>query len=225
MTFRLLTLNASIQADLLFSRPGMYSYNLWSGVPHADDAKCHALVLVARSESTKGNPRAAGGHPEYRVHRLPSPRRFFGETACARQRGAVGFLSCDSTTSRFSRTTPSPIMCRWAAGRVPFGCFKVLETATPEFHRQAPGSLPVRHSDRWPAGFRSLARAAVRPTAAPPRFPGKQCQNLSRANQPRRRGGGCRRPTAGLAAHARALPSFRFLRPDTSVGRPAPGLP
>ena len=30
---RLMTLNASLHADLLFSRQGMYSYNLWSGVP------------------------------------------------------------------------------------------------------------------------------------------------------------------------------------------------
>jgi hypothetical protein len=30
---RLLTMNASIHADLLVSRQGMYSYNLWSGVP------------------------------------------------------------------------------------------------------------------------------------------------------------------------------------------------
>lgn len=30
---RLMTLNASIHADVLFSRQGMYSYNLWSGVP------------------------------------------------------------------------------------------------------------------------------------------------------------------------------------------------
>jgi len=30
---RLLTLNASIHADLLVSRQGMYSYNIWSGVP------------------------------------------------------------------------------------------------------------------------------------------------------------------------------------------------
>ncbi len=32
-TLRLLTLNASIHADLLITRQGMYSYNLWSGVP------------------------------------------------------------------------------------------------------------------------------------------------------------------------------------------------
>jgi len=30
-TLRLLTLNASVHADMLFSRPGMFSYNLWSG--------------------------------------------------------------------------------------------------------------------------------------------------------------------------------------------------
>ena len=30
---RVLTLNAAVQADVLFSRPGMFSYNLWSGVP------------------------------------------------------------------------------------------------------------------------------------------------------------------------------------------------
>ena len=32
-TVRTLTLNASVHADVLFSRPGMFSYNLWSGVP------------------------------------------------------------------------------------------------------------------------------------------------------------------------------------------------
>ncbi len=32
-SLRLLNLNASIHADLLFSRQGMYSHNLWSGVP------------------------------------------------------------------------------------------------------------------------------------------------------------------------------------------------
>lgn len=30
---RTLTLNANVHADVLFSRPGMFSYNLWSGVP------------------------------------------------------------------------------------------------------------------------------------------------------------------------------------------------
>lgn len=33
LALRILTLNASIHADFLFSRPGMFSYNLWSGVP------------------------------------------------------------------------------------------------------------------------------------------------------------------------------------------------
>lgn len=33
LALRTLTLNASIHADVLFSRPGMFSYNLWSGVP------------------------------------------------------------------------------------------------------------------------------------------------------------------------------------------------
>jgi hypothetical protein len=33
LTLRVLTLNASVHADVLFSRQGMYSYNLWSGVP------------------------------------------------------------------------------------------------------------------------------------------------------------------------------------------------
>lgn len=32
-TLRVMTLNASVHADMLFSRPGMFSYNLWSGVP------------------------------------------------------------------------------------------------------------------------------------------------------------------------------------------------
>jgi hypothetical protein len=31
ITLRTLTLNAQVHADVLFSRPGMYSYNLWSG--------------------------------------------------------------------------------------------------------------------------------------------------------------------------------------------------
>ena len=32
-TLRVMTLNAAIHADVLFSRPGMFSYNIWSGVP------------------------------------------------------------------------------------------------------------------------------------------------------------------------------------------------
>jgi len=32
-SFRLLNLNASIHADLLFSRQGMFSHNIWSGIP------------------------------------------------------------------------------------------------------------------------------------------------------------------------------------------------
>lgn len=32
-TFRLLNLNAGVHADLLFSRQGMFSHNIWSGVP------------------------------------------------------------------------------------------------------------------------------------------------------------------------------------------------
>lgn len=39
-TLRLLTLNASVHAEVLFSRPGMFSYNLWSGAstPTAQNA-------------------------------------------------------------------------------------------------------------------------------------------------------------------------------------------
>jgi hypothetical protein len=33
LILRLMTLNASVHADVLFSRPGMFSYNIWSGVP------------------------------------------------------------------------------------------------------------------------------------------------------------------------------------------------
>jgi len=33
LTLRAITLNASLHADLLYSRPGMFSFNLWSGVP------------------------------------------------------------------------------------------------------------------------------------------------------------------------------------------------
>jgi hypothetical protein len=33
LALRTLTLNAALHADVLFSRPGMFSYNLWSGVP------------------------------------------------------------------------------------------------------------------------------------------------------------------------------------------------
>ncbi|MBL9214673.1 MAG: hypothetical protein JNG83_04275 [Opitutaceae bacterium] len=33
MTLRVLALNATVHADVLFSRPGMFSYNQWSGVP------------------------------------------------------------------------------------------------------------------------------------------------------------------------------------------------
>ncbi|MDB6166783.1 MAG: hypothetical protein JWQ83_1923 [Lacunisphaera sp.] len=33
VAFRVLTMNAAVHADLLFSRPGMFSYNQWSGVP------------------------------------------------------------------------------------------------------------------------------------------------------------------------------------------------
>jgi hypothetical protein len=33
LILRVMTLNAEVHADLLFSRPGMYSYNIWSGVP------------------------------------------------------------------------------------------------------------------------------------------------------------------------------------------------
>jgi hypothetical protein len=33
LALRTLTLNATLHADVLFSRPGMFSYNLWSGVP------------------------------------------------------------------------------------------------------------------------------------------------------------------------------------------------
>ena len=33
LTLRVLTINASVHAETLFSRPGMFSYNMWSGVP------------------------------------------------------------------------------------------------------------------------------------------------------------------------------------------------
>jgi hypothetical protein len=33
LILRIFTLNAEVHADALFSRPGMYSYNIWSGVP------------------------------------------------------------------------------------------------------------------------------------------------------------------------------------------------
>lgn len=33
LLIRIFTLNAGVHADMLFSRPGMFSYNIWSGVP------------------------------------------------------------------------------------------------------------------------------------------------------------------------------------------------
>jgi len=63
---RLLTLNAGIHADVLFSRQGMYSYNLWSGVPTptAQNAthwfwlldEAHQQEIIARLQAT---PRSA----------------------------------------------------------------------------------------------------------------------------------------------------------------------
>jgi hypothetical protein len=64
--FRLLSLNAAIHADLLVTRPGMYSYNLWSGVPAptAQNATHWAWLLnatlqQARVDQLRATPRTA----------------------------------------------------------------------------------------------------------------------------------------------------------------------
>ena len=54
LLLRLLTLNASVHADVLFSRPGMFSYNLWSGVPTPTTKNAtHWFWLLDDSEQAK----------------------------------------------------------------------------------------------------------------------------------------------------------------------------
>ncbi len=63
--FRLLTLNAVAHADLLFSEPGMFSFNIWSGVPtptHANVTHWFSLLPPERQQAIihqlESHPRA-----------------------------------------------------------------------------------------------------------------------------------------------------------------------
>lgn len=62
---RLLTLNAGIHADTLFSRPGMFSYNIWSGVPTPSSKNAtHWFWLLDDSDQQEIIGRlAAAPHP------------------------------------------------------------------------------------------------------------------------------------------------------------------
>jgi hypothetical protein len=54
LILRLMTLNASVHADVLFSRPGMFSYNIWSGVPTPTTKNAtHWFWLLDDSEQAK----------------------------------------------------------------------------------------------------------------------------------------------------------------------------
>lgn len=51
MILRLMTLNACVHADVLFSRPGMYSYNLWSNVPTPTSRNAtHWFTLLSETD-------------------------------------------------------------------------------------------------------------------------------------------------------------------------------
>ncbi len=58
---RILTANAQIHADVLFSRPGMYGFNLWSGVPTPTERNAtHWFWLLSPEEQAAVVARLAG---------------------------------------------------------------------------------------------------------------------------------------------------------------------
>lgn len=54
LTLRLVTLNAAIHADVLFSRPGMFSFNLWSGVPTPTSQNATHWFWLLNEEQQQG---------------------------------------------------------------------------------------------------------------------------------------------------------------------------
>jgi hypothetical protein len=83
--FRVMTLNAAMHADVLFSLPGMFSLNLWSGVPtptHANVTHWFSLLDSTRQQAIidvlEAHPRACiivdRGHVEYLDVRRLTPR-------------------------------------------------------------------------------------------------------------------------------------------------------
>lgn len=61
--FRLLTANASVYADVLFSEPGMFSYNLWSGVPPPTRANVTHWFSLLNVERQRAIMAALEQHP------------------------------------------------------------------------------------------------------------------------------------------------------------------
>jgi hypothetical protein len=66
LALRLMTLNAAVHADTLFSRPGLFSFNLWSGVPtptHRNATHWFWLLSDAQQEEIaavlRARPRSA----------------------------------------------------------------------------------------------------------------------------------------------------------------------
>jgi hypothetical protein len=84
---RLLTVNATAHADMLFSLPGMFSFNLWTGLPtptHANVTHWFSLLDASRQQAIatalEAHPRACviidRGHVEFLAARGLTPRGF-----------------------------------------------------------------------------------------------------------------------------------------------------
>ncbi len=128
-TFRLLTLNASIQADLLFSRPGMYSYNLWSGVPTPTMQNAtHWFWLLDQNQQKEIQDRLAATPNTAFI--VCHPLDDFLEKQHVPVKGVLSDFVRQHYQPLFSYNTFTyyvPVGSR----AVPFGCFKILEASTP----------------------------------------------------------------------------------------------
>jgi hypothetical protein len=129
-TLRVFTLNASIQADLLFSRPGMYSYNLWSGVPTPTMQNAtHWFWLLDQNQQKEIQDRLADTPNTAFI--VCHPLDDLLEKLHVPVKGVLSDFVRQHYQPLFSYNTFTyyvPVGSRAAA----FGCFKILEAATPD---------------------------------------------------------------------------------------------
>jgi hypothetical protein len=131
ITLRTLTLNAQVHADVLFSRPGMYSYNLWSGAdtPTLRNAT-HWSWLLNQTEQSRI------------VQRLEATRR----------RAIITNRRLDEFMVRYKVPLAGPIQSHLLAGYRPLFSLGDFEFLVPRDSRAEPfGRITLQGRDDAPA--------------------------------------------------------------------------
>jgi len=213
-TLQILTTNAVVHGDVLFTLPGMFSFNLWSGVPTAGERD--ALVLAPHAEGAGGHHRPPRELTQFRLHRAAQHSRHPDEDGVPPAWTADGLPVLVVST----RLCDRGLFILGAQG--PHHCAAVHRIAATG--RPGPGRPPATRSHRRVAdsgdrpgrtlggGQRPLARASPGWIQQPGRADGSAP----------RRGGRDAGATGALAAPTpRGRPPRAFLHatPDAAAGR------